>query len=80
MKAGDDDDDNIEQISQITVSGSCDAEQPAIEFLKTFEKSPLFGSPELKFMEKARSSVGASSGSEQLKFEIKAVIKSGGKL
>jgi len=76
MKAGESDD--IEQIPQITVSGNCDAEQPAIEFLKTFEKSPLFGSPELKFMEKGKASGGGPLGSDQLKFEIKAVIKSGG--
>ncbi len=76
MKAGESDD--IVQLPQITVSGNCDAEQPAIEFLKTFEKSPLFGSPELKFMEKGKSSGGGPLGSDQLKFEIKAVIKSGG--
>jgi type IV pilus assembly protein PilM len=78
MKAGESDD--IEQIPQITVSGNCDAEQPAIEFLKTFEKSPLFSSPELKFMEKGKASGGGPLGSDQLKFEIKAVIKTGGTL
>ena len=74
MKPGED--DNIEQIPQITVSGNCDNEQPAIDFLRAFEKSPLFIGPELKFMEKGKTAAG--SGSETLKFEIKATIKSGG--
>ena len=76
MKPGEDESENIVQIPQITVSGSCETEQAAIEFLKAFEKSPLFGSPEFKFMEKAKASSGGSLTNEQLKFEIKAAIKS----
>jgi type IV pilus assembly protein PilM len=79
MKPGQEENE-IEQIPQISVTGNCDSEQPAINLLRAFEKSPLFSSPELKFMEKGKGQSAGNSGGDDLKFEIKAIIKNGGGL